>query len=79
MVVDPGMGVAAGIDEVLREHRLQPVAVLLTHGHLDHIFSVVPVCGARGVPAYIHPDDRGDARRPARRRSARRRARCSPR
>jgi glyoxylase-like metal-dependent hydrolase (beta-lactamase superfamily II) len=31
--------------------------VLLTHGHLDHTFSVTPVCGARGITAYIHPDD----------------------
>jgi glyoxylase-like metal-dependent hydrolase (beta-lactamase superfamily II) len=34
------------------------VAVLLTHGHLDHTFSVTPVCDARDVPAYVHPDDR---------------------
>ena len=33
--------------------------MLLTHGHLDHTFSVVPVCGAKDVPAWIHPDDRG--------------------
>jgi glyoxylase-like metal-dependent hydrolase (beta-lactamase superfamily II) len=31
---------------------------MLTHGHLDHTFSVTPVCGARGIPAYIHPADR---------------------
>jgi glyoxylase-like metal-dependent hydrolase (beta-lactamase superfamily II) len=46
------------LDEVLAEHRLHPVAVLLTHGHLDHTFSVLPVCDARDVPAYIHPFDR---------------------
>jgi hydroxyacylglutathione hydrolase len=58
LVVDPGVGVEDQLDEVLREHRLQPIAVLLTHGHLDHTFSVTPVCGARGVPAYIHSADR---------------------
>jgi glyoxylase-like metal-dependent hydrolase (beta-lactamase superfamily II) len=58
VVVDPGIGVEATLDEVLREHRLKPVAVLLTHGHLDHTFSVTPVCGAKDVPAFIHPGDR---------------------
>ena len=57
VVVDPGVEVVDQLDEVLREHRLQPVAVLLTHGHIDHTFSVTPVCGARGIPAYIHPGD----------------------
>ncbi|HEX6755808.1 MAG TPA: MBL fold metallo-hydrolase [Mycobacteriales bacterium] len=59
LVVDPGIGAAARLDEIVAEHRLHPVAVLLTHGHIDHTFSVVPVCDARDVPAYIHPDDRG--------------------
>jgi hydroxyacylglutathione hydrolase len=58
VVVDPGIEVVKQLDETLREHRLQPVAVLLTHGHLDHTFSVTPVCGAHGISAYIHPDDR---------------------
>jgi hydroxyacylglutathione hydrolase len=58
VVVDPGIGVLDALDAVVAEHRLQPVAVLLTHGHLDHTFSVAPVCGARGVPAYVHPADR---------------------
>lgn len=58
VVIDTGQDASAGVDEILREHRLKPVAVLLTHGHFDHTLSVVPVCGARGIPAYIHPDDR---------------------
>lgn len=58
VIVDPGIGVIDQLDAVLAEHRLHPVAVLLTHGHLDHTFSVAPVCGAKGITAYIHPDDR---------------------
>jgi hydroxyacylglutathione hydrolase len=58
IVIDPGIGVTGQLDEIIAEHRLHPVAVLLTHGHLDHTFSVLPVCQARDVPAYIHPDDR---------------------
>jgi len=58
VVVDPGIGVNPRLDELLAEHRLQPVAVMLTHGHIDHTFSVAPVCGARGIPAYVHPGDR---------------------
>ncbi|WP_127503147.1 MBL fold metallo-hydrolase [Actinoplanes solisilvae] len=58
LIVDPGIGVLDQLDEVLAEHRLFPAAVLLTHGHLDHTFSVAPVCGARGITAYVHPADR---------------------
>ncbi len=57
VVVDPGVGVQDELDAVLREHRLKPVAVLLTHGHLDHTFSVTPVCNAKDVPAYVHSLD----------------------
>ncbi len=59
VIVDPGVGVEDAVDAVLRQDKLKPTAVLLTHGHLDHVFAVVPVCGAAGVPALIHPDDRG--------------------
>jgi hydroxyacylglutathione hydrolase len=58
LIVDPGVGVLDRLDEVLEQHRLFPAAVLLTHGHLDHCFSVAPVCGARGITAYVHPADR---------------------
>jgi glyoxylase-like metal-dependent hydrolase (beta-lactamase superfamily II) len=58
VIIDPGQDAQPGIEEILTRHRLKPIAVLLTHGHIDHVWSVAPVCGAKGVPAYIHPDDR---------------------
>jgi hydroxyacylglutathione hydrolase len=58
VIVDPGQDAEPGINELLAEHRLRPAAVLLTHGHIDHIWSVAPVCDAKGIPAYIHPRDR---------------------
>ena len=57
LVVDPGIGVEPRLAEVLAEHRLRPAAVLLTHGHLDHVYSVTPVCGG-DTAAYVHEDDR---------------------
>ncbi|MEV6614109.1 MBL fold metallo-hydrolase [Streptomyces sp. NPDC051051] len=58
VIIDPGHQAAPGVEEAIRKHRLKPVAVVLTHGHLDHVASVVPVCGAHDVPAWIHPEDR---------------------
>ena len=58
LVVDPGIGVLDTLADVLAEHRLRPAAVLLTHGHADHVYSVTPVCGGNGVPALVHGDDR---------------------
>jgi glyoxylase-like metal-dependent hydrolase (beta-lactamase superfamily II) len=58
LIVDPGVGVTGQLAEVLAGHRLRPAAVLLTHGHFDHVYSVTPVCGSAGVSAYIHGADR---------------------
>lgn len=57
VVVDPGIGIEESLREVLSELRLRPSAVLLTHGHVDHVYSVTPVCGGDRA-AYIHADDR---------------------
>ena len=58
VIIDPGQDVGPDLRAALHEHRLQPAAVLLTHGHIDHMWSVLPVCEAHDVPAYIHPADR---------------------
>jgi hydroxyacylglutathione hydrolase len=58
LVIDPGQDAMPGVEELCATHRLRPVAVLLTHGHLDHLWSVAPLAGAHGIPAWIHPGDR---------------------
>jgi hydroxyacylglutathione hydrolase len=58
VVIDPGQDAEEQLEQRLRKHRLTPVAVLLTHGHFDHTFSVAPVCDGHDIPAWIHPDDR---------------------
>jgi hydroxyacylglutathione hydrolase len=58
VVIDPGKDAAAGVAEIVQQHRLRPSAVLVTHGHIDHMWCVAPVAGAYEAAAYIHPSDR---------------------
>jgi hydroxyacylglutathione hydrolase len=58
VIIDPGMDATAGVAELILEHRLKPVAVMLTHGHLDHMFSVTPLCRSYASSCWVHPDDR---------------------
>ena len=58
VVVDPGKDAAPGVAEVVREHRLKPVSVLVSHGHIDHMWCVAPVAGTYDATAWIHPEDR---------------------
>jgi len=58
VVIDPGQDCADGVAEVVREHRLKPIAVLATHGHLDHVWSIAPISGTYDATAWIHPEDR---------------------
>ena len=58
VVIDPGMGAEAGVADLVAEHRLKPVAVMVTHGHLDHMFAVAPLCRTNDAPCWVHPDDR---------------------
>ncbi|MGH3496923.1 MAG: MBL fold metallo-hydrolase [Nocardioidaceae bacterium] len=58
VVVDPGKDAVDGVADVVREQRLKPVSVLLTHGHIDHVWCVVPIAGSYSSPAWLHPADR---------------------
>ena len=59
IIVDPGMpDISAEIEMIIEEEGLKPVAVLLTHGHLDHTFSVIPLADGYSIPAYLHSEDR---------------------
>ena len=57
VVVDPGQAALDRLESVLDEHRLRPVAVLLTHGHLDHVANARAVCSRAEAPAYLHAAD----------------------
>ncbi|EGE37404.1 hydrolase [Actinomyces sp. HMSC08A09] len=70
LVVDPGAGAARGALALLRSHRLTLSAILLTHGHADHVWdsqALIEAAHAEGlltsddavdVPVYIPERDR---------------------
>jgi len=58
VIVDPGIGVADRVLGVLRAEGLTPAAILLTHGHLDHVYDVPTLELAGSVTTGIHPQDR---------------------
>lgn len=60
-IVDPGMAnpnLLSAIKNVLNKHNLKPIGTLVTHGHLDHTFTVLPFANEYGVPTLIHSADR---------------------
>jgi len=58
IVVDPGQRAMAPLRKILDDNRLTPAAVLLTHGHVDHMWSAQKVGDTYGCPVFIHPEDR---------------------
>jgi glyoxylase-like metal-dependent hydrolase (beta-lactamase superfamily II) len=46
-----------GVGELLRAHDLAPVALLLTHAHIDHLGGAGTLTRSYGLSAYLHPDD----------------------
>jgi len=58
VIVDPGQRAFGQLRRILDQNRLTPAAVLLTHGHIDHLWSAQKVADTFGCPVYIHPEDR---------------------
>ena len=56
VVIDPGDD-AAQLLVRLDEMDAVVVAYLLTHGHVDHISALAPLCALRPAPVYLHPLD----------------------
>ena len=56
VIVDAPPDVEA-IARLLVAHDLVPVALLVTHGHVDHAGGAAGVVERTGVSAYLHPDD----------------------
>ncbi len=58
VIVDPGQRAFGPLRRILDENRLTPAGVLLTHGHIDHLWSAQKVADTFGCPVFIHPEDR---------------------
>lgn len=57
LVIDPGDGAEAIIQEIASKH-LQPIAVLLTHGHFDHTGAAQALKEQYGISVYAHEAER---------------------
>lgn len=58
VIVDPA-AYSKKLAEFLREEGLKPQAVLLTHGHFDHIMGLDALLEEYPVPVYVHEAEKG--------------------
>jgi len=56
-VIDPGEEAGLILHKVA-ETGTRPVAIWLTHAHLDHVMGVPRVAAETGAPVFLHPADR---------------------
>lgn len=53
LIIDPGMGATSWVKEQVKN----PIAILNTHGHFDHVWSNAALQHELGVPLYCPKDD----------------------
>ena len=58
VVVDPGEGALEAVPALLAGLGLEAEAILLSHGHLDHLWSAPGLAHLLEVPVHLHPADR---------------------
>lgn len=56
VVIDPAAD-PARIEDALEAQKLQCVAVLLTHGHFDHVGAVRDLAATSGCAVYLRPEE----------------------
>lgn len=57
VVIDAGAGVTDDVLGLVADRGLRPVAVLATHGHVDHTWDAGRLSEALGVPVMLHAAD----------------------
>jgi hydroxyacylglutathione hydrolase len=57
LLVDAGVGAGNKVIDLVRAEGLTPQAVILTHGHPDHIWTARQLSDRYEIPAYIHSQD----------------------
>lgn len=56
-IIDPGDSPGLYIKEI-ENNNLNPIAILNTHGHVDHIHAVQPLKDHYSIPFYIHKEEK---------------------
>ena len=56
-VIDPGQGGDGPVQGLLDQRGVTCEAILLTHGHLDHLWAVPDLVAQLDVPVRMHADD----------------------
>lgn len=66
VVIDPGCSTPAEENQLfgfIDSHRLKPLMVITTHGHIDHILGNAAVKKRYGIQVAAHPDVKNDVLR----------------
>lgn len=66
VIIDPGCSTVGEENELfgfIDSHRLKPMMVISTHGHIDHIVGNAAVKRRYGIPVAAHPEVQGDMMR----------------
>lgn len=58
VIIDPGVEATDLVTKVLTGQQLTPVAIIATHGHLDHIYAAHELATRYDIAVWLHPADR---------------------
>lgn len=58
VIIDPGEGATKVVNDLLSSLELTLDGILLTHGHIDHLWSIPELARQHETPVLLHPLDR---------------------